>query len=87
LKHRLAAVTSLLMKDLSHNVDPAPLACVHSSFALVSYKLDESQARYTSNFVASATVDEAHISSNTVITTSCLFASLAMVLTPLSMKV
>jgi hypothetical protein len=87
LQHRLAAVTSLLMKDLSHDVDPAPLAYVDSRFALGSYKLDESQARYTSNFVASATVDEAHISSSTVITTSCLFASLAIVLTHLSTKV
>jgi hypothetical protein len=75
------------MKDLSHDVDPAPLAYVDSRFALGSYKLDESQARYTSNFVASATVDEAHISSSTVITTSCLFASLAIVLTHLSTKV
>jgi hypothetical protein len=75
------------MKDLSHDVDPAPLAYVDSRFALVSYKLDESQARYTSNFVTSAIMDEAHIRPNTVIRTSCLFASLAIVLTHLSTKV
>jgi hypothetical protein len=69
------------VKELSEHVDPATFACGHSCFALDPYKSNSLQARHTSDFAASATMDETNVRSNTVIRTCSLFASFVLVRT------